>query len=267
MPTPTWADTTLCTVNDVKKEIRDLSLPLQQKATVEADCQEKIDLVKIEIAEALQVDFPRYYSDSVAERIRFAEAQRDQAMERAAKQYEETGDAAIEQPFGFMAFPGNAFSLISLRQFDGPSQTFYTYGPPATGEHAGVAENGAWLCDMRYSALYVNVGTLTVPVWELFQPEDCINKILNADVAHGGVLRRTAVAGTIVAMLEDGAMRNRAVTESASEVMEKLIPRWDKRYKERMEKAMPLLKIDVTGDGLISEFERQRTRQNNQWIA
>lgn len=250
MPTA-WVSISLCTAVDVATEVKGVPYfgdIVERSALVET----KIQLVKRLIHDVLIERFPRLFPSTVAQVSQYAQFVYDSTMERLQSLARQTDSQTLEPTFGqIQAMP------YFLNEFSSalPPQVFYFNGDVTNDLFTGSARNGAFLCEMRQSDVYVNHGTIDAPIWTLFDTNALIDRITNPSV-----MLDAAVAGTIWLLLEDASLGFTAVQDSASDLIETAIPRRKKLFDERLERAIGLLRIDMSGDGLISEFERTRTQ-------
>lgn len=254
-----------CTPEDVAKEINDLAIPLMtgNQGVKETILEEKISLAKDRVKEMLQLRFPKLYAATVREWIQYDSMITDQQREQSRKQFDQTGDAYIQQHLEYNQYrAGNAWFYGTQLQPHMPPITFYNFGIPVYGLFNGIAKAGSVLVNTDDSELYVQIGTLDNTAWKRFEPEDLINNIANPEV-----LKRVAVAATLCACLNQSDMSFRATWQDNPKVLEGLSSKWEKELCARFEAAVGLMKIDMDGNGTITEFERSRTRSNRAWIV
>lgn len=84
-------------------------------------------------------------------------------------------------------------------------------------------------------------------------------------ITNPTVLTFAAVAFTIRNVLLDSIMRFGADWEKNSELLESRLGYYEHQCKERLERAIRLLKIDLDESGTIDDHERVRTQMGTSW--
>jgi hypothetical protein len=277
MAVVSWTNTTLASVGDVNAFLTDLSIPLatNKRDELEQFVINKIATVKNDfIRPRLQELFTKVYPDTVDRWIQYAELQLDSERERMAKLYDQSGANYVVLPGSYAvgAYLTGSYLPFFMDSFGSglPPRTYYNYGTPTNGtagSFAGTAENGSFLVDTRYRQLYINRGTLSSPTWSAFIAENLIDYLANADVTNGQVLKRSTCAGAIWLCLLDGEMKNNSNWDQNFELLAEVIKRWKAYYDEWFAQDVTLLKVDISGDGIITEYERMKLRKNTIWVA
>lgn len=162
--------------------------------------------------------------------------------------------------YGYVTFEGLFYSVNNYQTFGEIPALRVNYGSPvsgSTGTFAGLAEQGSLLADILNSVLYINRGSSDTPMWQLFQPADGIDYLLNPSE-----LKRAMTSRTILEMSIDAAFRNMA---QAVPFVEKgttnfAIDFWQKEYTKDLERALSCVDINISGSGLMNDWMRGFTR-------
>ncbi|MDE1946197.1 MAG: hypothetical protein KGH93_03330 [Patescibacteria group bacterium] len=240
-------------------------------ATVDNVISEKIALAKDWIRQDLTRELKQHIPELIESWLSYKRFQIDRSMQNIRRDIGQISDAAGLPTVGIIGFDGTIFDLFFfLTQFPQiHPRTYSNYGAPTNGTTGTMAGNcvvGDILIDTQGWVLYINKGTGASPTWKAeFTAVDALDNLLNAGIDKPLLtppvpndLLHVAVNATMWAMAQDGMFRNRpnfdaAVDAQFADNTEKL---WRSLYKSSMNDIIPLLEIDIDGDGVLSDYER-----------
>jgi hypothetical protein len=260
----TWVNTTLCTVTDVQNRVSDLTLPLQisDPTQLTAAIQNKITLAKDWIKLRLQQHFTEIFPTTVEDAIARNNERVRRMQEQYASSFELTGLDTVVPTIEYGMFSSddfNSYYANFITRSPARPRTYYLMRAPvsgSSGDFAGQADNGDFLVDMDGSELYLNTGTTDVPTWNVFVAENMIDYVTNPDV-----LLHAATSGTIFAALQDGTLRGNALYNQNMQLLGDATAYWEQLFLKDLKTAVPLVKVDISGDGSLSSYERNASRK------
>jgi len=259
----TWASLTLCNFADVQLRIKGLPYASKNGTFLSASVDEKQGVVKDLMGDMILSWLKKSYPNQVQDWITMLVDIYSNARKRISSEYEATGINSIVQFPGSELQPFDLENYLQLGQGVKP-KTFFKQAAPVSGSNGdfkGIADNGAFYVDTLNEELYINLATSdTTVTWTLFETDNLIDFILNPEK-----LNRPAVTGIIWQLLEEGTLKLKGEGNFAgpSELMDKSIPRYQKMFQDHMDLALSLIKIDSSGDGLISNFEKRIGQSSN----
>lgn len=120
-----------------------------------------------------------------------------------------------------------------------------------SGTQAGTAKNGAFLVDTENNKVYINRGTLTSPTWAAWTISGLIDLILNPTE-----LTDAFCYGVIWKLYEKGKTKHNNAALDRMVVFRNQEKDAKKVFEEKLCQAFERLDVDLSGDGLISEYEQ-----------
>jgi hypothetical protein len=226
-------------------------------STLSSAIQQKIDLTKDWIYQALQLELQRRIPLLVSSWTAYKRWQTMNLTQGMSRDVQLLNRIAGLGDVGGLIFDGTTFDLYFLLSFglDLKPSTFSMQGAPQSGlsgSFANLAQRGDMLIDTQANALYINRGTSASPSWQTPTVELILDNLLNPSV-----LVHAAVDYTLWAMAQDGMFRNRVNYDegAAAGFMVDSESMWRKNAKARLNEVIPLLKLDLDGSGNMGDFE------------
>lgn len=135
---------------------------------------------------------------------------------------------------------------------------FLNSGAPTSATKANEAQNGDWLVNTeRNGWLYINRGTLAVPDWQRWDVHMLIDYILNPDE-----LDDVGMAGILLSIAKRDKRPDDIAAYEWAEIKSKISGDADEDFEHHLAVAISLIRPDISGDGLLSNFELEQ--QDNQ---
>ena len=135
-----------------------------------------------------------------------------------------------------------------------PRPPFPISGAPTSSTLAGQADNGDFVSDVTDGTTYINMGTLAAPNWVQWDTHMLINWLWNPDVLlECGYQRAIYYLRDYATDMDDGEWANRLKNmPTAAQV--KL-----KQVIEEENLAFAILRVDESGDGILTDYEIENT--------
>ena len=267
MATTSWAATTFCTPADVRQRLASPELPLFLTAsdTVDAVIQQKITLSKDWLRQDLLWEFNRREPVKVRTWLQYKNSLLVAQLQSINRSLQLIGQSAGLPNTGVLNIDGAVFDLFYFLQYWPVTKPhfFTTYGPPTSGTAAqggtyvGSAVRGDMLIDSLNWQVYINQGEAatqnTEVNWNTATVTDFLDNIMNPQE-----LKHVAVDCCVWAMFQDGALRNQAnqFDPNIAGFMMDNEKKWEQMYRNRLERIIPLIQIDIDHDGIVSDYER-----------
>jgi hypothetical protein len=240
--------------------------------TMDGFIQSKIDLTKRWFWKALRVDMQQRLPMLTNSWLAYKRWQIDNLTQGMTYDLSQLSRIASLPNMGGYVFDGGSldlYLLFSLTMGLHPV-TFSVNGgltQGANGSYAGQAVAGDFIIDSSQPMLYVNKPNPNTPKnvnWVHPTAELILDNLLgfldpdnnNAPIVPND-LTDMAVEYTLWAMSEDGSSRNQVGNDDAvhAQWMENSTKKWMKQAQQSLSAIIPLLKLDLDGDGKVSEFE------------
>jgi hypothetical protein len=235
--------------------------------TLDLLIQTKITLAKDWIRQELIQYFQTKVPTTIRQFLAFKRSQIDSAQSEFTRTIElaDRGTGSWNYPaYGFIGSDGLFIDIASgTTQFGDIPVLRFCYGAPTSGtsgNFANLSTNGDVLADMKNRVLYINRGTgsptyadpTPSPLWQVFQPKDGIDYILNPEE-----LKHAAVTATLITMSQDGMFRNQVNYDNPTKAAYMLdsLKMWQKQYKADVERAMYAVDIDISGSGHMNDWK------------
>ena len=254
-------------MGDVRQRLASPEVPLLLTAndSVDSYIQAKITLSKDWMRQDLLWEFNRREPVKVRTWLQYKNSLLVAQLQSITRSITLIGQSAGLPNTGVLNIDGAVFDLFYFLQYWPVTKpNFFTvYGPPTSGtlaqggSYVTVAKRGDILIDTYNWQVYINQGSLATQGsevnWNIAEVTDFLDNILNPSE-----LKHVAVDATIWAMFQDGASRNHISTfdPSIASYMMDNEAKWEKQYRTRLERVIPLLRIDIDQDGRLSDYER-----------
>ncbi|MBS1903469.1 MAG: hypothetical protein JSS75_07195 [Bacteroidetes bacterium] len=287
MAQKTFAQQQFCTISDVRDTIEQMEV-ISSRSLGSDDfngyAQRKIDIAKNRILKFdLLKEADKRFPQTVKQWMSFMRQQIDDRRNDQARAVDQSG-ARLVMPFDERSgTSGDAYLGFygAINGFDAGSVTtepnVYCYkGIPTNGTLANTAKTGAILIDTNQidnQFAYRNIGTLAAPVWRRTANEDSLDLIYNPDV-----LVNCACYATLMLMAADGVITERegrgdrfsftVETMMSAKYDEAKYGRLSDDGKKRISAGdFSLVRWDIDGDGVISDYEVEAARPVGRRVA
>lgn len=253
---PTWNNTTLCTKTDVEAYFRDLSFLLATEtgdSTLDSQVTAKIALVKRDVIRPeVQLLAQQAFPNTVDNLKRLARTRYRQYLQHIN---------ADKDLAGIDSLVGNAIDVATYESWFTDYNTgikprvWHSSGTPDSTTNTS-AVNGDFCIDNTNELMYINRSETSTPDWDQWTAESAHDYIYDASV-----LKQWAIFETALLCLNDRAFRNFLTTDKD------LLELKDMLYEQIhgtkgggiKQRALKLLRFDISGDGAISDYENGAT--------
>lgn len=264
----TWANTTFCTLEDIDNRVPDAYNILSRSRSEQgSDVELQICITngKAELKKKLEI----WAADTFVDTI-------DNLLTRSRKAIQDgikRRKLDAELTYGTVWYIANGSQFFDLQNvtYQIPPKVYYNGGVPVNGTTlANTAAKGSYLIDtVNWTIPYKNTGTLASPTWEAFNSRDILDNILNpTDLMDANIyvaLQLAAERG----MFRDGALEKSMNWELywKDKFLEELYGSDSTNGKKKSKGVLSLIRFDITGDGLTSDFERRAQGQKKAAFA
>lgn len=227
---------------------------LQNGTTSDAIITQMMDTAKFDLKERVMLRCQNVFPQQIAK----YKYNWDKTQQRFFNAFYPAGFPNV---FGYITIFGTFVDLNSYGYTDEPA-VFVTYGTPTANLFNGTALNGAFLWDTKHQIMYIQRGTDTVVDWQIFDPSDLINFMVNPSA-----LSKAFLYGTAYYIYENISSRVLANNQIVNlEINAAQEARFEAKYNEYASRAMSMLDIDISNFGIITSQDI-KFQTANDWAA